>query len=220
LHVGYNIQEVVFLVDITLAEKIRKNFSKVRVKGAIVRVPKLNIKKIKASKIKKQDKTPVSSIVSILIKSSIESAKKERKEKSELEEDRAYRIPKEDAKTGFEGYGAFSRRYGASPHASYVDYGKLFSYLGKFRAQGAFENFASDNPTERINKIVEQGNKFYLIDNEVRDDAVRSIKYFTHGAVMGEQALPTGKINSADWEKFKIWKLVSYVEFNLKMQTL
>src|SRR3989338_7359608 len=88
-----------FLVDITLAEKIRKNFSKVRVKGAIVRVPKLNIKKIKASKIKKQDKTPVSSIVRILIKSSIESAKKERKEKSELEEDRAYRIPKEDAKT-------------------------------------------------------------------------------------------------------------------------
>ena len=208
------------MVEITLAEKIRKNFSKVKVKGAIVKVPELNVKKIKASKTKKQDKTPVSSIVSILIKSSIENAKKERKEKSEAVENKAYRISKEDAKTDFEVYGSSSKRYGASPHTSYLDYGKLFSYLGKFKAQSSFENFAGDSPVERINKIVEQGNKFYLIDNEVRDDGVRSIKYFTHGALMGEQAIPTGKINSADWEKFKIWKLVSYVEFNLKMQTL
>ena len=208
------------MVEITLAEKIRKNFSKVKVKGAIVKVPELNVKKIKASKTKKQDKTPVSSIVSILIKSSIENAKKERKEKSEAAENKEYAISKEDAKLGFEVYGSSSERYGTSPHTSYLDYGKLFSYLGKFKAQSSFENFAGDSPVERINKIVEQGNKFYLIDNEVRDDGVRSIKYFTHGALMGEQAIPTGKINSADWEKFKIWKLVSYVEFNLKMQTL
>jgi len=209
----------------TLIDRL-KGFSTIKIKNTSVKVPKLDIRKKNVSKPKKiataakDDKIPVSSIIDILIKTAVENAKKEGKEKSGVEENKIYAISKEDAKIGFEGYETSSRRYGASPHTSYLDYGKLFSYLGKFKAQSSFENFAGDSPVERINKIVEQGNKFYLIDNEVRDDGVRSIKYFTHGALLGEQAVPTGKINSADWEKFKIWKLVSYVEFNLKMQTL
>jgi len=209
----------------TLADKL-KNFSTIKVKNASVKVPKLDIRKKAVSNRKKlattakDDKIPVSSIIDILIKTAVDNAKKEGKEKSGVEESKTYAISKEDAKIKFEGYGNSFRRYETAPRTPYVNYEKLFSYLGKFKAQSPFENFASDNPTERINKVIEQGNKFYLIDNEVRDDAVRSIKYFTHGAVMGEQAVPTGKINSADWEKFKIWKLVSYVEFNLKMQTL
>src|SRR3989338_1506425 len=202
---------------------ISMDFSKIKLKKASVKVPKLKTRdksNEKAAK-KQQVEIPISSIVSILIKAAVEKAKRDEKEKAKAEESKSYTAIKESRIINLGGYGTVYKIYGVAPHAPYIDYGKLFSYLGRFRAQGSFENFAGDNPAERINKIMEQGNKFYLIDNEVRDDGVRSIKYFTHGVLTGApSAVPIGGISSGDWEKFKIWMIVDYVMFNLKMSTL
>lgn len=213
------------LIKKTLSERVLSDFSRIRVKKVYVKVPKLmvkkKVKKARELKPKAEDKIPNSSIVSILIKNALEKAKREKKEKG-LEEGKSYTILKENrALVVNGGYGTTSRGYGATPHTSYVDYAKLFSYLGKYRAQSGFENFVSDSPTERINKIMEQGNKFYLVDREVIDTGIRAMKYFTHGTITGDlSAVPMGGISSGDWEKFKLWKLVDYVMFKFKMDTL
>lgn len=204
----------------TLVERVIRDFSKVRLDKATVKVPRLKAVRQKQAK-PKAESIPISSIVSIMIKNAVEKAKRERKEKT-IEEGKSYKIVKDGKELLFNGgYGTVAKGYGSAPHTSYVDYGKLFSYLGSFRAQSGFENFDGQTSTEIINKMMEQDNKFYLVDREVIDNGVRSIKYFTHGQVVGElSAVPMGGINSADWEKFKLWKMVDYVMFNLKMSTL
>ena len=211
-----------FMAETTLAEKVRGGFSRIKVRGSSVKVPELKPKKSKARKpAAKERKVTNSTLINILIRNALENAKMEKSAKKQTKSSRAYRIIEEDEPQITGGYGTVSGIYGSSPPSSYVDYGKLFSYLGKFRSKGGFENFSGDNPTERINTIMEQGNKFYLVDREVIDSGVRSIKYFTSGVLLGElSAVPMGGINSGDWEKFKLWKLVDYVMFNLKMQTM
>ncbi|MBS3100618.1 hypothetical protein J4204_00620 [Candidatus Woesearchaeota archaeon] len=203
----------------TLSDRIAKDFSVIKLKKAVIKVPKLKAVKPKA-KPKKLDEMPVSSVINILIKSAVEKAKKEKREKAALQDDRNYIILKDDKIKSIGGYGAVSKSYGASPHSSYVDYGKIFSYLGKFRAQSAFENFDGSH-VERLNRIMEQGNKSYLIDKETMDSGVKNIKYFINGPLAaGPGSVPLGGMSSAEWEKFKMWMIVDYVMFSLKMSTL
>ena len=155
--------------------------------------------------------------MNILIKTAVENVKKNKKVKIEAANAKNYRILK-DSRPIVGGYGANAGSYGNSPHTSYIDYGKLFSYLGKFKAKSMYENF--ENPAESINKAMELDNRFYLIDREVMDTGVMGMKYFTTGFTTGAPALPAGNINSADWEKFKMWMIVDYVMFNLKMRTM
>lgn len=205
----------------TLADAVLKGFSKARLQKALIKVPRLRVGKEKVIKQKKEDKIPVSSIINILIKTAVESAKREKREKPVVGESKSYRALKESIAVSNGGYGTVSRSYRTAPHTSYIDYGKLFSYLGKFRAQNAFETFASESHTERTNRLMEQDNKFYLVDREVIDTGVRSIKYLTHGTLAGApSAVPNGNISSGEWEKFKLWMIVDYVMFNLKMRTL
>lgn len=201
----------------TLSDRIAKDFSVIKLKKAVIRVPKLKAVKPKA-KPKKAEEMPVSSVINILIKSAVEKARKEKKEKAQ--DGKSYIILKDDKITAVGGYGAVSKGYGASPHSSYVDYGKIFGYLGKFRAQSAFENFDGSH-VERLNRIMEQGNKSYLIDKETIDSGVKNIKYFINGPLAaGPGSVPLGGISSAEWEKFKMWMIVDYVMFSLKMSTL
>lgn len=210
-----------FLIVNSLAEIVLRDFSKVKVKNRTVKVPRLKARRKRAGEQKKSS-IPAASVIKILIKSALEKEKEEGKGKNKTEEKNSYIILKGDEPLNINGgYGTVSKGYGASPHTSCVDYSKLFSYLGEFRAQSGFEDFVSDSPAEKINRIMMQDNSFYFLDREIMDTGVRSIKYFTHGAVTGElSAVPMGGINSADWEKFKLWKIVDYVMFNLKMSTL
>lgn len=202
----------------TLADRIKKNFCKVKLKRASVNVPDLRIRKKRTSKAREQSKVPTATIVNILIRNAVEEARKGRIERNIFANSKRA-INAKKAING--GYGTASRLYGTSSREAYVDYGKLFSYIGKFKSQSPYENYSGESPTEKINKIMEQDSKFYLVDREVIDDGVRSIKYFTFGLMLREPGpVPMGGINSADWEKFKLWKLVDYVMFNLKMSTL
>jgi len=212
------------LAEKTLTDKVSRNFSSIKLKKTSVKIPKVKAAKEKAVRRNKREygsEINISSLINILVKSPSQEDKKGKKEKSEVQEGKGYAILKEEMPVVNGGYGTISRSYGSAPHSSYVDYGKLFSYLGKFRARSAFENFADDGPAERINRMIEEGNKFYLVDRETMDNGVRSLKYFTSGVILGDLgAVPSGGINSGDWEKFKLWKLVDYVTFNLKMSTL
>src|SRR3989344_1051821 len=122
-------REVVLRTE-TLPDKILNGFSKIKLKKASVKVPRLKVRKNKAAKLKSEDKIPISSIIDILIKAAVEKAKREKKEKS-LERDKSYDISKDDKPLiANGGYGTVSKGYGASPHASYVDYEKIFKTAG------------------------------------------------------------------------------------------
>ena len=206
------------MIEKTLTDKVL-SVSSAKAGKVSVKVPRLNVRK--KTPISKKENMHVSSIVNILIKAAVEKAKKEKKEKASAEETKGYAVLSGEKAAIRNSYGASSKSYGSAPHVSYIDYGKIFSYLGKFRSQSEFENFVSDSHVEMVKKRMEQDNKFYLLDNEIIDDGVRAIKYFTPGNLAGEiGAVPMAGINSSDWEKFKLWKIVDYVMFNLKMSTL
>ena len=222
LSVGYNIQEggnlsqKLNLTHKTLAERISRDFSKVKLKAS-VKVPKLKVKKENTIKPKKDNNIPISSIINILIKASVDKAKKERKEKISVEKDKSYTLKNEREFIVNGGYGTVSKGYINAPHSSYVDYGKLFSYLGKFKAQGAYENMGDH--AEFLNKLTESGS-FTLIDREAMDKGARYVRYFHPKVPIDKTSLapPTG-MNSAEWEEFKRLMRFDTVTYLLKTST-
>lgn len=200
----------------TLADKIARNFSKIKIKKASVKIPRLRAKKEKIMKPKKEA-TPISSIINILIKTAVEKAKREKKEKSKAEEDKSYTIIRED-KQNIGRYGAVSKGYGIAPHTSYIDYGKLFGYLGKFRAQSPYESMG--NHSERIGKSMDDSNKFFLIDKETMEAGVKYAKYFAPTNEINPSSLvPIAGMSSAEWEQFKLWMKLDPVMYRLKTST-
>ncbi len=196
------------------------DFSKIKLKKATVKIPKLKIRKGNIRKIsgKKDSKIPVSSIVDIMIKSAVDRAKTEKKAKAQVEEDKSYASSKDDKSAVSGGYGTVQKAYGTAPHASYVDYEKLFSYLGKFRAKQPYESFASaqeQNPAE--------AKAFALVDNETMDKGARYVKYFFPKAADFHSTLtslvPVAGMNSAEWEQFKLWMKLDPVMYSLKTST-
>jgi len=208
-------REVVLSTE-TLPDKILNGFSKIRVKKASIKVPRLSIKKNKAAKLKNDDSIPVSSIINILIKTAVEKAKRERKEKP-VENDKEYNVLKDNKQIAHGGYGASSKGYGTSSHASYVDYGKLFSYLGKFRSQSAYENMG--NHVEALNKAAESGS-FVLADKETMDKGARYVRYFNSKTPIDKTSLvPIAGMNSAEWEQFKWFMRLDTAMYLLKIST-
>ena len=114
---------------VTLAERVLKSFVEIKVNKKSAKIPKIG-------------KVPFdASIIQILIKTAAEQSKiKSKDEKKDLSDtSRQYKVIKEE-KDIEGGYGA-SRAYSAGKvGASYLDYGRLFSYLGKFKA---FSNYFS-----------------------------------------------------------------------------
>src|SRR3989344_3106077 len=198
----------------TLSDIITLNFERIakgpqkEVKSKVdVKVPGLKPKRMKgkqapASPARKAPVPDMQSILGNIMKNAATARAKA--EKDAKDEEPQIRIVEEHHDESLGGYGT-SRRgaYSSGISASYADYGKLFSYLGSFRAQGAFEDL---NSTERINKLLDEGNKFFFLDKEVIDLGMRQIKYFMLSEKISGQisAVPVGGINSKDWEMFKL----------------
>ena len=203
-----------------MAERISSSISRVKIKKTSVKVPKLKVKKEKSIKPKKEDSFPISSIVNILIKSAIDKTKKERKEKVAVDEDKSYILKKGERELVVNGgYGTVSKGYGNAPNSSYVDYGKLFSYLGKFRAKGAYQSLNGSNLQNNGN------NGFALASSETMDKATRHIKYLRPsgrefgvgaGGIDSISLVPMGGMDAAEWEEFKLWFQLDKVAYYLK----
>lgn len=205
----------------TLADRLA-DLSKVRLGKINVRVPKLNIKAKPRAQKPKRD-MPISSIVSILIKSAVEKARKEKKEeKPSVVEDKSYKILKDNKPEVNGGYGSSSKSYGMSPRASYTDYGKLFSHVGTFRAKQPYENSADH--LESLNKAGESSG-FQLISTEAMDKVGRYIKYFRPADprfdfhTSANSLVPMFGMNSGEWEQVKLWIKLDPVMYALKMKT-
>ena len=208
------------MVQVSLADSVKRNFSKIRLKKVSVKVPKLKARKRREAGTAKGEKIPVSSIINILIKASIENAKRE-KEKKPVSENKKYTI--KDENLGLDapsGYGAISKGYGTAPHTSYVDYGKLFSYLGKFKSQSAYENMG--NHVEFLNKSAESGS-FVLADKDSMDKIGRFDKYMkspvTAIQTMALSLVPIAGLSSGEWEEIKNLMKFDPVLYTLKSKT-
>ena len=200
---------------ITLSDKVRIDYSKVELKKTKVMVPRLKIQKIKT---RKNDNIPVSVIVNILIRAALEKSKRE-KENKPVPEDRKYRLTNDDPKDVPGGYGTAPKHYGISPITPYIDYGKLFGYLGKFKAKNAYD---SDIPMQSLGSLVEP-RSLELVDRASMDKGVRYVKYFfPHAAdfyVNLASLVPVAGMNSAEWEQFKLMMQLDPVMFKLKLST-
>jgi len=228
------------LAQSTLADKVAMNFSKVKQKKASVKVPKLkNTEKQNTKKPAKpiplkegfgvivtkvlsnvdDDKIPTSSIVNALIKTAFEEAKNTKKSANPIfspEEDKIYTILKEDKDKNIGGYGAVSKVYGML-HTSYVDYARLFSHLGKFRAKSSYENMAEH--IEVLNNAAESAS-FVLADTETMEKGTDYIRYFHSKTPIDKTSLvPLGGMNSAEWEQFKWFMRLDTAMYLLKIST-
>ena len=205
---------------ITLADRVAA-FSKIKLGKVAVKVPKLNLK-AKPQHHGSKNEIPASSIVSILIKNAVETAKKEKKINPSVAEDKSYKIVKDDKPEINGGYGSVSKSYGMSPRSSYADYGKLFSHIGSFRAKQPYESSADH--LDALNKAGESSS-FQLISAEAMDKVGKYIKYFRpadprfdfHTAA--NSLVPMFGMNSGEWEQVKLWMKLDPVMYALKMKT-
>ena len=208
------------LAKITLAERISKNYSKVKLGKTSVKVPKLKVRKLNASKQKNDEPFPNSSIINILIKGAAEKARIDKREKNLVENNKRYNLLKDDKLVAYGGYGSVSKGYGNVPHTSYVDYGKLFSYLGKFKAKSAYENMG--NHFETLNKSTESGS-FVLADRDSMDKIGRFDKYIRNPEMaiqtMALSLVPIAGLSSAEWEEIKNLMRFDPVTYTLKSKT-
>ena len=203
----------------TLADKVI-NFSKIKLRKATIKVPRLKIKKKKLTNQKEQEHIPNSSIINILIKAAIDKAKREKKAKV-VEEDRIYKLLKEDRAIIFNGgYGTASKVYGTKQHTTYVDYGKLFSYLGKFKSQSPYEKMTVH--VASLNKTTESGS-FVLADRDAMDKIGRFDRYMKTPVMaiqtMALSLVPIAGLSSAEWEEIKNLMRFDSVMYTLKSKT-
>lgn len=201
----------------TLNDRI-KDFSKIKLKKAVIKVPRLKIKKQKIAKPKNNEKIPLSSLINILIKSAVEKAKSEKKEKAEAKEDKSYTGLKEDKIIRIGGYGTTSKTYGVTLQNSYLDYAKLFSYLGKFKTKSPYENL-NDSQDVLAKATEDQG--FLLIEKETIERGARYVKYFMPKATELNtlSLVPLAGMSSSEWEQFKLWMKLDPVMYRLKTST-
>ncbi|HLC61850.1 MAG TPA: hypothetical protein VJI52_02435 [Candidatus Nanoarchaeia archaeon] len=211
------------MADVTLAEKIRKDFSKVKIIKSRIKVPRLKItsKKQRAKAQKPSSQIPISTLINIFIRNSIETARKEAKEKSPAQTGKVYSIIKDNKDENIGGYGTVSKNYGGI-QTSYVDYEKIFSHVGKFRAHGMYQSFANSDGQNNAEK------GFSMASVETMDKAAAHIKYFRHGGrEFGVGAggydtmsmVPMGGMDIAEWQEFKMWFLLDKVAYYLKRKT-
>lgn len=198
-------------------------FSRVKLGKSRIKVPKLKARPRRQKFVVKRQPSqiPVSVLVNMLIKKSLEDARKESEKKAANSEERTYRVIKEDKDANIGGYGATSRSYGAI-QAAYTDYEKIFSHIGKFRAKGMYESL--DNSTGQTSG--EMG--FSLASVETMDKAASHIKYFRPSGrefgiagsgidIVGN--VPVAGMDGAEWAEFKMWFLLDKVAYYLKRKT-
>ena len=201
----------------TLAERIRKNFSRIKIRRVFVKVPKLKVRKRDAAKVQDKNSIPISSIIKILINNSIEELKKEAKDEKKPAEEKPYKVIKEE-KPEAAGYGTVSKSYRTAAQKSYVDYGKLFSYLGRFRSRNAYEDFEAQ--AEGTNSFLDNSART-LVDSDTMQKGARYVRYFAGPGVEVNfsSLVPSAGMNSSEWEQFKLWMKLDPVMYRLKTST-
>src|SRR3989338_2703026 len=197
-------------------EAIAAGSIKIKLGKASIKIPKLKISK-KALPQKKEDQVPISTLINILLKTAIEKTKVE-KRKNIKEGGKNYRIIMPEAPFTTEGgYGTVSKSYGSSPKKSYVDYEKIFSYLGKFRSKSAYEDVAGHLGS--LNKATESGS-FVLADRESMDKIAKFEKYFKTPMmdmpIMALSLVPVAGLSSAEWEEIKMMMKFDPIIYGLK----
>ena len=205
-----------FLKKINLAERVRKDFSRVKLANTFVKVPKIKTRKIKSVIKSKTDSIPVSILVNILIRNALDKIKRE-KQKPHFHDGKYRLVKKDDHVQG--GYGNVSKNYGSLMHSPYVDYGRLFSYLGKFKAKNPYD---SDIPTHILGTTTES-KSFELVSREAMDKGARYVKYFMSHVSdlnMGSLVAPTAAMSSGEWEQFKLLMQFDKVMYRLKTSTV
>src|SRR3989338_6596071 len=211
------------MAEKTLAEKVKMDFSKIKVGKSRIKVQKLKItsKKQRAKAQKPSPQVPISTLVNIFIRNSIETAREEAKEKPPAQTVKIYSIIKDNKEENIGGYGTVSKNYGGI-QASYVDYEKIFSHVGKFKAQGMYQPFANSDGQNNAEK------GFSMASADTIDKAAAHIKYFRHGGrEFGVGAgvydtmsmVPMGGMDVAEWQEFKMWFLLDKVAYYLKRKT-
>lgn len=205
--------------DPTLAEKVKTDFSKVKIGKSGIQVPRLKIilKKHKAKAQKSPSQVPISTLINIFIRNSIENARKEAKEKSSAQTGKIYNIIKDNKDENIGGYGTASKNYSSLIHAPYVDYGKLFGYLGSFKAGSAYESSGAND----AQKTGSGDSGFGLIDSSTVEKGARFVRYMKHPTIDLNMSslVPTMGMDSQEWEKFKLWKQLDPVMYLLKTTT-
>ena len=205
--------------DLNLAEKSGIDGFEVNLNKTKIKVPKLKIaaKKQRVRTKKVSSQIPISTLINILIKASVENARQEAKEKPKEQTEKTYKIIKDDKDENTVGYGAASRTYAEPIHSSYIDYGKLFGYLGNFKARNAYDNVDS---LSNLNKNPEISS-FNLISSEAIEKGARFVRYAKHPTIDLNMSslVPITGMDSQEWEKFKLWKQLDPVMYLLKTTT-
>lgn len=200
----------------TLADRIA-GFSKIRLGKVAVKVPKLRVKVSQPKPKRAKTEIPISSIVNILIKNAIEKTKKDKKEKP-VEEDKSYKAVKDGRELEINGgYGIVSKGYGTSPHVSYVDYGKLFSHIGSFKAKQPYEDV--DGHLDNNKALDDKG--FVLVSSEAMEKGKFYIRYFNSKTPIAKNSLvPLAPgMSSKDWEEFIWFMRLDTAMYLLKIST-
>ena len=201
-----------------LAEKLKDGFAKIKLNKAKVKIPKIKIrpKRQKISVKKPSPQIPVSVLIDILIKNSIEKAKMEAREKSAIPTGKSYSVIKDGKDENIGGYGASSKHYSRPIHSSYVDYGKIFGYLGALKARNAYsgtESLSNSNNSDAAG--------FQLISSETIEKGARFVRYAKHPTIdlNTSSLVPISGMDSSEWEKFKLWKQLDPVMYLFKTTT-
>ncbi|MBI2647365.1 hypothetical protein HYW99_02720 [Candidatus Woesearchaeota archaeon] len=207
-------------------DKILIQLSMIQQKNSVVKVQKIKLKSKKVTKLRKlENGLSNSSIVNIIIRNNVSPTKKnnEKIQKKDLkpqskDEEKGYTSLKDDSSLIINGgYGTISRSYGITPVTSYVNYERLFSYLGKFKTQNAYENMAEHLGV--LNKSTESGS-FVLADKDAMDKIGRFEKYMKYPAmdmpIMALSLVPIAGLSSVEWEEIKWLMKFDPVIYNLK----
>ena len=205
-----------------LAEKINSLFD-VKLRKAVVKIPELSLRSVKENTGKKKS-SPDRNITAIAVRNAVKSLKRGEDEFLQsikklndnlfktITQDKNYKILKEKSENVSSGYGTATSSYGPSPKSSYVDYEKLFSYLGRFSSRGS--SYSEDKGTAAL--FSSSGRS--LVDIDTMDSGARHVRYFMAPTTNIDQVsmVPLAGMDSAEWEKFKLWMKLDPVMYRLK----
>lgn len=163
-----------------------------------------------AAKITKKKNFSIPSIIKSIVGNAVENAKKDGKKNLAEDSNKEYKIINEERGPILNGgYGTVSREngYAAASKSKYVNYNKLFSYLGSFRSKGMYEDSDGKqfeaNAAERTREMVSM---------ETIEKVAKHFKYFVRGEVMGDVGFvpPMGLgVDSKEWEKYRMMSMMS-----------
>lgn len=167
---------------------------------------------------KKKSAASICSLTQILINKAVEKVKETPKKEKNKEDKIIYSTKEERPLITNGGYGTVSKVYGAAPVAKYINYDKLFSHLGTFKAKGMYENI-EENAIES-KKLAESTRE--MVSTETMEKAAKHFKYFVRGEVMGDIGYvpPVGMgINSKEWEKYRLMSMMSIYKPLIKLKS-